>query len=41
MVKKLLVGKPEHLEYLMTHKKKDDLCDSMMQAISYFDNKHN
>ena len=40
-VKKLLVGKPEHLEYLMTHKKKDDLCDSMMQAISYFDNKHN
>ena len=40
-VKKILVNSPEHLEYLSGHKKKDDLCDSFMQAISFYDNKYN
>ena len=35
-VYKILHDKPIHLEYLKSHKKKDDLCDAFMQALSYY-----
>lgn len=39
-VKKILKDKPLNLSFLEGHKKKDDLCDSLMQALSFFDSKY-
>ena len=38
-VKKILVSDHLHLQFLEQHKKKDDLCDSLMQALSFFESK--
>merc|ERR1711998_614667 len=41
-VKKILLknNSHKHIEYLNSHKKKDDLCDSFMQAMSFYESKN-